>query len=87
MNNTSRALTTLSLGVATLLGALAVPASAEPIPGLGVPELGLSGLAVDICKSLHGIPIAGAVGDVTCVADGLPVLGSSLTPVIGPAAK
>lgn len=77
MNNTSRALAALSLGTAALLGALAAPASAAPMPGIG----GLGGL--DLCKTLHGLPIAGAVGDVTCAgAGGIPVIGSLLNPIL-----
>ncbi len=69
MNNTSRALAALSVGAAVLLGALAAPASAAPVPGLG-----------GVCTTLHGIPIVGAVGDVPCVlVNDLPIIG----PIIG----
>ncbi|GAA2634077.1 hypothetical protein GCM10010425_38540 [Streptomyces spororaveus] len=86
MNNTSRALTALCLGTAALLGVLAAPASAAPT-GL-LDQTALAPVGRDICKTLHGLPIAGRVGDNVCyVVDDLPAVGGVLTPIIGVAPR
>lgn len=65
-----------SVGTAVLLAALATPASAAAVPSL--PAVG----GLQLCKTLHGIPIAGAVGDFTCDLVDNSAVGGFLGPII-----